>query len=303
MKRLISKIRSLIQNSGFLERGCQSVKTIPTLTQPHAHLCTTRKSTTKSASHFTQATSTIEKLPPELRHQVLCLLDLNGLRSLTQASPVFLQQYLASRNGILLQCLDRSLGSTGLDAYWAYQTSQPKFMQGLTPGRIENFNKIYEHQRSAHSCSLLDQELAETDINRLAAFHCFVIDPMQQLFSQQALQNLAEEAGNPPSDSPFSEVEQTRLLRAFYRYQITCNLLAHGKFGRSQLSTEESWSGRILANYVCVFEPWEIEEIACVYAFAKALFGQIFAALNGVKRCQLEQSSSRSNIFPRRVVE
>ena len=244
---------------------------------------------TGSASDVSAVNAPLEDLPPELRDQILCQLDLDGLRSLIQTSPVYLQQYLIRRMPILSRCLESTLGSSSVDAYWVHQTSRLEFLDGINREKVETFNELYKSQHSSDSYSLLGQGLTPDDIHRMAAFHCSTVSPILRLFTSQALENLAEEAGQPLEEEPISSTEQARLRRAFYRFQLTCQLLSHGKFnGRRERTGENEWPIRYLWSFVGMFEPWEIEEIACIHAFAKMKFDQIFDQMYGCNsaRCK-----------------
>lgn len=61
-------------------------------------------------------------------------------------------------------------------------------------------------------------------------------------------------------------------MRALYRFQLYCNL-----FGVSQYKVDHQWMLRfqdedILRIFMDIYEPWEVEEIACIYAFTKEKF-------------------------------
>lgn len=53
----------------------------------------------------------LETLPAEIRIQILLLLNVEGLKSLVQPSPVYHNQYLLDRKRLLLNCLATTLGS------------------------------------------------------------------------------------------------------------------------------------------------------------------------------------------------
>lgn len=65
-------------------------------------------------------------------------------------------------------------------------------------------------------------------------------------------------------------------MRALYRFQLCCNLFGqgrHGTPGRPRLSFR---SVDVLDKFICIFEPWQIEEIACIHAFAEKMYDQVF---------------------------
>ena len=83
-------------------------------------------------------------------------------------------------------------------------------------------------------------------------------------------------------------------MRAFYRYQLCCNIYGcgHGKsfpFNKglclekicspSQsdcLKAKYSSPDRMLKDFFCIFEPWEVEEIVCVSKFSQGKYEEIF---------------------------
>ena len=76
-------------------------------------------------------------------------------------------------------------------------------------------------------------------------------------------------------------MEETRLVRAFYRFQLCCNL-----FGTNRVLARQPPAGRRLADIFVreeelftLYEPWEIEEVVCVYEFAKDKFDEIFSRI------------------------
>ena len=57
-------------------------------------------------------------------------------------------------------------------------------------------------------------------------------------------------------------------MRALYRFQLYCNLFG---VGRSKNHTKwlDFYPDGIMRLFLNVFEPWEVEEIACIHNFAK----------------------------------
>lgn len=91
--------------------------------------------------------------------------------------------------------------------------------------------------------------------------------------------NLSEETKGSLDNEPLSEVEETRLLRALYRFQLCCNLFGVGRLrasGEFRLSWQRFQPVDILKLFICLFEPWEVEEIACIYAFASEKYDRVF---------------------------
>ena len=70
-----------------------------------------------------QLNAPLESLPPEIWLQLLSILELEELRALVHASPVFHQQYLLDRRSLLCKSLETTLRSVTVDASSACRTS------------------------------------------------------------------------------------------------------------------------------------------------------------------------------------
>ena len=112
---------------------------------------------------------------------------------------------------------------------------------------------------------------SENEVLATAAFHFTVIKPLLERFTIWALARLATETGGSPQHRPLSTTEEARVMRAMYRFQLCCNLF----------HKRRSWfwwrmkSIDIARLFFCLFEPWEVEEVICIYAFAKDEFDRI----------------------------
>src|SRR5699024_20183 len=118
--------------------------------------------------------------------------------------------------------------------------------------------------------------------------------------------NLAKEkeTDNPQNYESLSRTEETRLVRALYRFELYCNLLgaSHYKFGRQRRLRFRNMD--VLRIFLCMYEPWQVEEIICVYTFAKKVFDQIFNDIRGDLKFKISSFDSQSQFslpffFPR----
>lgn len=240
----------------------------------------------------------VENLPPEVRHEFLTTLDLSSLRNMVHASPVFYRQYVLERRSILSLCLERTLGRTVLDAYWVYQTARSSKFPSITNDEtISNFRQAYMHQQATCSYSILRKSITENLAVGIAAFHYSTIDPIMQLYIPHALGALAEETGRVIDQEPLSQVEQARLIRGLYRFQLCCNLFTMANFPESSTLSRNGRTMRILTDYISLLEPWEIEEMVCIYSFAKE---QLQHILEAVWQCTTGDGAERR---PRKVPE
>ncbi len=232
----------------------------------------------------TNLVSRLENLPVELRRQILSILDFEELRTLIHASPTFHDQYRLNRRYILCQCLDTTLRSVAVDAYLVHQSSLPGFKEARSKEAIVRLVKGYQHRLSTEDYSISSENLSEEQVINMITFLSSVIQPLVRQFTSWASTNLAKETTSyqdqPLNKQPLSKTEEIRILRAFYRYQLCCNI-----FGTPWLYYD-SPSVRFYSNYIfaefmnLVFEPWEIEEIVCIFAFVTNQYDQIFNHLD-----------------------
>jgi hypothetical protein len=113
----------------------------------------------------------------------------------------------------------------------------------------------------------------------MTTFYFAVIEPLTRNYVDWALTNLSEETKDSRDNEPLSIAEKTRLLRALYRFQLCCNLFGMGRLRDSGVPQSRSIRFKhvdILKLFICLFEPWEVEETACIYAFAKEKYERIF---------------------------
>jgi hypothetical protein len=237
---------------------------------------TANSSTNMAAAQVT----TLEALPAELRWHILSHVadDLRGLRALVLASPVFYQQYLLDRKALLRLGLKRALGNSLVDAY-AVQTSASLYEPAdsrheLQLETIRLFIDNYVALRSATPDVILEGCCTEDDLLGMAAFYVSVARPLSGECATRFLNRLdtsLEVANN------LSATELSRLSRAIYRYQLYCNLFGQGPEGYRRVPRLES--GQQLDLFFCIFKPWEIEEIYCIYILLKDTYGDILDAI------------------------
>ncbi|OJZ92928.1 hypothetical protein ASPFODRAFT_120406 [Aspergillus luchuensis CBS 106.47] len=224
----------------------------------------------------------LETLPPELRVQILLLLNVEGLKSLVQASPVYHDQYLLDRKRLLLNCLATTLGSIFFEACIVQETSSVSFSQ------TRNHDSILEYfgsltKRRCHS-DFMPAGLTLNDAIDMVAFYLSVLKPFARHYSAWALRNLAKEpeATHTKIDEDLSESEKSRIIRALYRFQLCSNVFGVGPNKdeldlfriRFQLGDDE-----ILKLLEDLWEPWELEEINCINVFAETKCREIHDAV------------------------
>lgn len=223
-----------------------------------------------------QLNAPLENLPREMRRQLLSILELADLSALVHASPVFHQQYLLDRRSLLCKYLETTLRSVTIDAHAVHQSGLTDFSNTRTPEKVTQFLELYQDRRSSPRHSILTKRLTEDEAVDMVAFLSSMIRPLARHYTGWALTNLADETEGSQSHEFLSTAEETRLMRALYRFQLCCNLFGVGSHATSQQPRLGLQSVDILKIFFCIFEPWEVEEIACIYTFAKEKYGQIF---------------------------
>ncbi|KAK4237487.1 hypothetical protein C8A03DRAFT_44656 [Achaetomium macrosporum] len=203
------------------------------------------------SSHATQATPTaslLETLPSELRRQVLShISDLDDLRALMFASPVFYQQYRLDRKHVLSQVLISTLGSLLVDAY-AVQRSATLYSppRPLPLDTMREFIQNYTSLRFAVP-ELVLEDCTLADLVDMAAFHRSVARPLSLKCAALFLQHLDPSLkGHKPGG-----------------YRVV-----------ARLDPAET-----LALFFGAFNPWEVEEIDCIYTLIRNKYDAVLDAI------------------------
>ena len=202
-------------------------------------------------------------------------MELEDLNSLVHASPVFHQQYLLDRGSLLCKCFDTTLRSATIDAYGVYEFGLTKFSDTRSRAKVNQFLQLYQDRRSSTRRSVLTKRLTEDETVGIVVFLSSVIKPLVRHYTGWALSNLANETKGSQCDELLSMTEEMRLIRAFYRFQLCCNLFGRDSHQLPWLPDMDFKPDDILRIFFCIFEPWEVEEIACIYTFAKEKYDQI----------------------------
>lgn len=207
-----------------------------------------------------------ENFPAEIRRYLLSMLEYEGLKALVHASPVYHQQYLLDRQRLLCECLASILGGDTTDAYAVYRSGLVEFSTSRTEEEIAQFLEAYQGRRSTSSRRSFLKTLTLDETISMVTFHCTIIKPLIQHYTCWALENLAKETEEVRYNRSLSRTEETRLTRALYRFQLYCNLFGVGHC-KSPTRRLEFRDDDIVRLYLDVFEPWEVEEMACIFVF------------------------------------
>ncbi|OJJ87649.1 uncharacterized protein ASPGLDRAFT_63789 [Aspergillus glaucus CBS 516.65] len=212
-------------------------------------------------NHLCQSNTPLENLPAEIRRHLLSTLDYEGLKALVHASSIYHQQYLLNRHHLLCKCLETTLGSNTTGACAVYQSGLVEFSKTRTEEIITQFLESYGNSRFLSQYSFLKTLILDQVIS-IVAFHLSIIKPLARYYAGWTVVNLAKDTKDTQDYLSLSSTEETRLTRALYRFQLYCNL-----FGVSCYRSRRQW--------MLEFES-EVEEIACIYTFAKTTFNQVF---------------------------
>lgn len=237
--------------------------------------------TAAKRNHDSSLDAPLEKLPTELRLCLLLALKLDELRGLVHTSPVFYRDYHRRRSFVLCNSLRVTLGSVFVDACAAYRSNSCKFARSRTDERLAKFIMSYHNRRISSTYSMECEKLNEDQVSEMASFYLSIVRPLMQHYSNWALNNLERELEDDHPQSlfvKFSESEQVRLLRSLYRFHLCCNLYGSRFYEPLQKFTVNQ--DTILRDFLCEFEPWEIEEISCFYTFVAEKIDLIFSEVH-----------------------
>ena len=141
--------------------------------------------------------------------------------------------------------------------------------------KVTLFLKSYQDRLSIQN-PIVDEHLTVPEICDMVKFYLSVVKPLARHYTSWALDNLARKTNEPWRHTPLSDTEETRLMRALYRFQLCCNVFgisSHPSYEQPRLGFD---SVDILTIFIGIYEPWEVEEIGCIYTFAEATYSQIF---------------------------
>ncbi|KAF7510609.1 hypothetical protein GJ744_006221 [Endocarpon pusillum] len=242
--------------------------------------------------------TTLETLPAELRIQILlALTDLASLRSLIRASPSYHASYRkAGRQKVLahiaFQQLDRRLWPDALAAVRTARFHEPPSEYHrvherwhLEAQRATTFIDEYSEVRSDGPNSNADPEwlscrtLTEAVelLNLVEAVKYVVADYSRFVASNMTVTTLAQPVLN------LSHMEQFRIYRAMYRFQIYCHFFGDNPVlvqpGYHDVTKGQHPSKRFLPS----FAPWEILEMACIWHYLSSRWASIIHEVSDVK--------------------
>ncbi|PWY85607.1 hypothetical protein BO83DRAFT_404860 [Aspergillus eucalypticola CBS 122712] len=183
----------------------------------------------------------------QIRVHILFLLNVEGLKSLVHASPI-------------------------------YHDHSVSFSQTRNHDRIHDLFETLTKRRFSARLTL-------KDAIDMVTFYLSVLKPFSRHYSAWALGNLAEEreATHTKIDEGLSESEEFRIIRSLYRFQLCSNVFGIGpnkdKLDLFRIDFQLS-DTEILKLLEDLWEPWEVEEINCINIFAETKCREIHDAVS-----------------------
>ncbi|KAK5988169.1 hypothetical protein PT974_12309 [Cladobotryum mycophilum] len=135
----------------------------------------------------------------------------------------------------------------------------------------------YKGHRKRNDTSDIMRDITEKEAFLMVDFYQFIVQPLVEGCSRVCLSKLAERANRCEESVRWpTGMEETRLFRGLYRFQLPCNL-----FGTTHLGTQyiDFDTKQVFRLYLLRFHHWELAEIVCVYEFARRKYIQAFKVL------------------------
>ncbi|KAK4177603.1 hypothetical protein QBC36DRAFT_211358 [Triangularia setosa] len=191
--------------------------------------------------------------------------DFRDLMSLVRASPVYFRQYLETRKSLLAGCLKMSLNTVLVDALAVQEAATLRGDKSVKRDAVQQHLDKYSVRRKAGE-SIIDGLIDKYDEDFLLGIYSFwqtYARPLTVQFARLFLSRFDPQ--RPPVFTHLSTTENTRLLRALYRFELYSCLFG-GESRSLQLGFGEE---EVLYFFFCLFRPWEVEEIFSVYTLVQ----------------------------------
>ena len=218
--------------------------------------------------------ATLEGLPVEIQSAILFAIpDIASLRNLIHTSPQYHSAYLSQRLEVLQRILFNSIHPDMLyDAFFAISSS--KTLTDKIEDRVRRVDILLSEYKDSRETWASPEHFDLESASRLAQLQIRVHHATED-FCQTAFSSHPRTGNQADDCRQLSTNETRRLYRAFYRFEIFCNLFRDrrespideassdasraSKNGVSELdSTEKS------SRFLGLFNQWEVEELACV---------------------------------------
>ncbi|KAE8365305.1 hypothetical protein BDV27DRAFT_127083 [Aspergillus caelatus] len=242
----------------------------------------------------------LESLPTELRILIIQQLpDVQSLKSLVHASPIYYNTYALSKKKLLHDILQRQYGLVDLAEPMAALRSQ-----GLHADVPANRNEIVTLlDRRRRQGELPVSENAPADMEECLQLSHFYrqLEYLLNVYCSQAScpPGVSQETWEQNRPINPSNTEKARILRALCRLQTYCNIFGAREWSEEQHHTTDvsspsqsrffkrrssSWyrNFNLHEMWSMIFgtmPPWEVEEFGCLWVFLQQQYTEIFSEI------------------------
>ncbi len=211
----------------------------------------------------------LDALPFEIHRMILLRApSFDDLRALVRASPQLHRVYAEDRLSILRHFAGRLFDGFLVDAHAAYLSGTQEFQLSRSDSTLWEF--VDNYRLATVPGSDLFTHLSLEHVVQIIRFHFLVVEPLTQRYATWALAALS----SAPETCPLSVTERQRIQRGLYRLQVFCNLCGSRGEGQSAPAYIETNLDRV--RVLSLFPAWQVEEVLCVHAFAKDVYGGVF---------------------------
>jgi hypothetical protein len=241
---------------------------------------------TERASKVSQVPS-LETLPAELRRHILLIVEIDSLKALVQASPIYFHQYQLDRKTILCGSLEATLGNALADAYAVQMSSSSKLAPPNNPEEAEDILQYYHTILAQTSLNPLHKLLSMEEARSMVKFHCSIVQPLMQCFVKRTSSNLTKTKGVeigetfsktgcisliPRIEECLSRTNDTQLMWAFYRFQYCCNVYCLESYDSVSLNSRIATPARILNYFLYQLRPCSASCLLYFYDECRQIF-------------------------------
>ena len=218
--------------------------------------------------------ATLERLPTEIQSAILLDIgDIGSLESLVRASPRYHSAYLSQRHAILQRVLSNSIHPHVLyDALSAIDST--KIMTSKWEDRAARVRTFLSDYRDTRDKWAPPEHLDLETLCRLAQLQKHVQHSTEDL-CRVAISSYPFPGTQTEHGKEISSNESRRFYRAFYRFDLFCTLfrnwdtppddeLLSNGLNRHHENPFELEPLEKSSRFLSLFNPWEVEELACV---------------------------------------
>jgi hypothetical protein len=239
----------------------------------------------------------LETLPTELRMLILQQLpDIQSLKSLVHASPIYYSTYAVAKKTLLHEILQRQYGLVDLAEPIAAIRSQG--LHADVPANKDEIVSLLDRRRRHDELSRSENAPADLEECLQLSYLYRQLEYLLHTYCTQAScpQGITQEKWDQSRPITPSKTEKARILRALCRLQTYCNIFGAREWDESQQesqsSTRPGLSKRRSSTWYRNFQlhemwslifgtmaPWEVEEFGCLWLFIQQQYSNIFSEI------------------------